>query len=806
MTDSQQKQPSYFKFYAPGPDFSKAGVKPLRDQFDASKPIPSTDNSSSSILPCEKLRAVDGHFVDSLGRKRVLKGINVDNSMKLPVTPFMPTYKGNSLEANDVFFEGDTVSFVGRPFPLEEAEEHWRRIKSWGYNTVRYVLTWEAIEHEGPRKYDDDFVNYTIEMLKIVHKVGGIYVFLESHQDVWSRFSGGSGAPLWTFYAAGLQPTNFSATEAAICHNDARFEDPINPDHYPRMFWPTNYNRLACLTMFTMFFAGKTYFPHLKVDGVDIQTFLQGHHQDALTYLSKKVAEALPELVEDGTILGFESLNEPSHGLLGHPDLGKLPPTQSIRLGTTPTFFQSVILGMGLPVEVDVYTITFTGAVKEGTEVVDPKGKRAWLSAEEAAKYDAHYGWKRSGWTPGECIYSDLKIWELSLKEKLDEVNRLSLEERLEFVESNCRLLQPSYFVDASKVSAYLGDRKPPKELDVNFFLQNFLVDFYLAYKKLVRDINKDFFMLYQPPFTLSPPDLSGDSRGLIDDKSVFAPHFYDSMTLLLKTWSEHFNVDAGGISKGEYAHPSLGVVVGERAIRNCLTKQLTAIVEEGKHHLGNIPVLMTEIGIPFDMDRKKAYEDYKYTSQTKALDAHANALENLGMHHTYWSYCAVNSHKYGDYWNNEDLAFWSPEDQGKDLGVNETHQERLKTCYPSKDGVRAPSAVLRPFLVASKGTVKAVEFDMKQSKYSLTLNLEGQSGLTKAPTAIYVPEWHFPALSYNDIYATAGEVKYNEKLQYLEWYHPEGATEETIIIKKYSGKKDDVSKGHDSNSLCTIV
>ncbi|PVH15047.1 uncharacterized protein CXQ87_005326 [Candidozyma duobushaemuli] len=806
MNTDQEILSNTLSFYDPGPDFSETGVKPLRVQADASKPIPAAENASSSILPCEKLKIVDGNFVDSSGRKRVLKGINVDNSMKLPVTPFSPSCGGNYSDSSNIFFEGDTVSFVGRPFPLEQAEEHWKRIKSWGYNVARYVLTWEAIEHEGPGKYDDDFVNYTIEMLKIVHKVGGIFVFLESHQDVWSRYSGGSGAPLWTFYAAGLQPLNFSATEAAICHNDARFEKPTDSECYPRMFWPTNYNRLASLTMFTMFFAGKVYFPHLEIDGVNIQTYLQSRHRDALAYLTKRVTESLPELVQDGTISGFESLNEPHMGLIGNPDLGKISEVQRIRLGTTPTFYQSVLLGMGLPVEVETYLIDLSGPVKQGTQIVDPKGKKAWLSAEEFAKYDTHYGWKRSGWTPGECIYSGLKIWEWSRAYDLDKINTLPLDTRLEFSTTQCRLLQPGYFNDVSKLSAYLGGKAPPKSLDMEFFLANFFVDFYLDYKQSVRKINKDYLMLIQPPIFTPPPIIGKDDRGVIDDKTVYAPHYYDIMTLLLKNWNEHFNSDSLGISRGQYAHPSLGVVVGDKAIRNCISKQLKFIVQEGKQRLGHIPALLTETGIPFDMNNKKAFEDYKYTLQTTALDTIANGLEQSGLHHTYWSYCVINSHEYGDYWDNEDFAFWSPEDQGKNLGKGESFEECIKNCYPSEDVVRAPSAVIRIFLVSYKGEVKAVEFDIKKSKYSLSLDLNGQSGLSKAPTVIYVPKWHFPDLSYNDIYATSGDVKYNEKLEYLEWHHPEGAGTETIIIKKYTGKMDDVTKREESHAFCTIV
>lgn len=786
--------------YSSGPDFSKSGVKPLSDEF--SGPIPPAENSTSSILPCEPLKLVDGEFVDSRGRKRVLKGINVDNSMKLPTKPFLPTYKGDALDPNGVYFDEDNVSFVGRPFPLEEAEEHWKRIKSWGYNTVRYVLVWEAIEHAGPGKYDDEFVNYTIEMLKIMHKVGGLYVFLESHQDIWSRYSGGSGAPLWTFYAAGLQPTHFSATEAALVHNDPRFERPTDPDCYPRMLWPTNYYRLAALTMFTLFFAGKAYFPHLTINGVNIQDYLQGHHQNAMDYLSRKVVEALPEIVEDGTLIGFESINEPGHGLIGHTRLDELPKGRKILLDTCPTVYQTFLLGMGLPVEVDTYKIELTGPVKTGTRLVDPKGVKAWLSAEEFAKYDAHYGWKRSGWNPGQCIYADLKIWEVD--GELD--NSAPLEKRVEYAQKQCRLLEPDYFNDPSKISAYLEGKEAPKVVDAEFFRANFFIDYYIAYKKLVRAINEKFFMLIQPPFGHAPPNLAGDKRGVIDDRTVFAPHFYDTMTLLLKTWNDKFNFDMKGILKGEYAHPAMGVVVGEKAIRNCIKKQYNSILTDGRERLGHIPCLMTETGIPFDMDRKKAYQSGEYTSQTAALDALANGLEDLGMSHTYWSYCAIHSNEYGDYWNNEDLAFWSPEHHEKVSTADDPHDERMKTCYASADGVRAPSAIIRPFLVSSKGVKTAVECDIHIPKYSLSLNLKDQTGLKDVPTIIYVPRWHFPNLAYSDIHVTSGFVKFNDRLEYLEWYHPEGAAEETIIIKKHSGKDEDVSTRDKNHGMCTIV
>lgn len=121
---------------------------------------------------------IDGTtFRDPAGREVTLRGINVAGDSKLPMKPDVPSHVSKG------FFEGDSVSFVGRPFPADEAHVHFERLRRWGYNTLRYLFTWEAIEHAGPRQYDEAWIQQTIDILRKA-KDYGFYIFLDPHQDV----------------------------------------------------------------------------------------------------------------------------------------------------------------------------------------------------------------------------------------------------------------------------------------------------------------------------------------------------------------------------------------------------------------------------------------------------------------------------------------------------------------------------------------------------------------------------------------------------------------------------------------------
>jgi hypothetical protein len=100
------------------------------------------------------------------------------------------------------------------------------------------------------------------------------------------------------------------------------------------------------------------------------------------------------------------------------------------------------------------------------------------------------------------------------------------------------------------------------------------------------------------------------------------------------------YNVDVIGVLRGKYWAPAFAVKIGETAIRNCLRDQLKFLRDESLNYMGNHPLLFTEIGIPYDMDDKHAYQTGDYSSQTSAMDANHFALEGSTSNgFTLWVY-----------------------------------------------------------------------------------------------------------------------------------------------------------------------
>ncbi|CAG7946748.1 unnamed protein product [Penicillium nalgiovense] len=719
-----------------------------------------------------RVRVEGQSFRDPLNREITLRGINVAGDAKYPKTPDLRSHNAQG------FFDAD-VSFVGKPFSLEDADIHFQRLQKWGYNTIRYIFTWEAIEHAGPKIYDEDWIDFTIEILRVAKKYG-FYIFMDPHQDVWSRLSGGSGAPTWTLYAAGLNPRSFQNTQAALVHNTWD-----NPAEFPKMLWCTNYTRLACQTMFTLFWAGRDFAPKAVIDGVNIQDYLQSHFIAACKYLATRIQSAGD--LEGDVVIGWESMNEPHKGLIGNQDISSIPSEQHLQLGTSPTAFQAMVIGSGRSCVVKTWAFGTFGPYQTDKVVIDPKGEQAWLSAEYD---DCQYGWHRDpGWRLGECLWAQHGVWDPS--------------------QSKPTLLQKDYF-----------SRNPltGELLDYEAFTNSYFLNHYRAYKDAIRSVCGRTIMFCQPPVMELPPNLKGTADD--DPNMVHAAHFYDGLTLLTKHWNRLYNLDVIGLLRGKYLAPPFAIKIGETLIRKSLRRQLKFLRDESLEHMGRHPLIFTEIGIPYDMDDKHAYKTGDYSSQVRAMDANHFALEGSTANgFTLWVYVAENNHQWGDQWNGEDLSIYSQDDLklqvrpssgsaesgstgcSKDHLINVEEEEfgslkalkRLFTSFvfsqatmrPGRDH-RAMEAWLRPAPVYTNGRLESYTFDLK--KCTFTMRLIANQAAPHTPSEIYLPEFHFP-MGYTSVTVSGGEWEicfqefHTVKLQYLRWWHGEGAVE--IKIKK---------------------
>ena len=109
--------------------------------------VPSLSPATGKSVPSHFIHTVEANFVDDAGRTVLLRGVNLSGDDKAPL--------GHPSQVLDDFYdsaENGGESFVGRPLNIDDgsADVHLTRLRGWGFNMLRYVVTWEALEHSGP--------------------------------------------------------------------------------------------------------------------------------------------------------------------------------------------------------------------------------------------------------------------------------------------------------------------------------------------------------------------------------------------------------------------------------------------------------------------------------------------------------------------------------------------------------------------------------------------------------------------------------------------------------------------------------
>ena len=412
-------------------------------------------------------------FVDEHGRRTLLRGVNFTASSKIPVSPNGATHIKTD------FSNHKDVSFIGHPAPLKEAEEHFTRLKHWGFNCLRFLITWEAIEHAGPKQYDTEFLDYIEEILKIAGEKG-FYVFIDPHQDCWSRMSGGDGAPGWTFEKVGIDFTKFHEAGAAWLMQ-YRY-DPKAPSAYPSMSWSQSRVQFGCATMFTLFFGGRDFAPSCIIDGQNVQDYLQSHYIDAF----KQIAIRTKGLDH---VLGFDSLNEPTIGFIGLKlDGSNIDIKEAMGYAFTP--INAILTGAGFTQKVPFKEVKGLGIKETRCDEINPKKISCWISGFEDV-------WKKEG------------AW------CLDENNQPTI-------------LDNDYFVERN------GKK-------VNYF-RDYLSPFIRRYSEELRSINPDSIVFYEGPAEAVLKGEGVEF--VLHRDVVNAPHWYDVATMGLHRFMDVFSYD----------------------------------------------------------------------------------------------------------------------------------------------------------------------------------------------------------------------------------------------------------------------
>ncbi|MFH1812531.1 MAG: cellulase family glycosylhydrolase [Pseudomonadota bacterium] len=615
----------------------------------------------------DRLHIEGTRFVDSTGREVLLRGLNLGGDCKLP-------YPDGGTHIRSDFSDHRQVSFVGRPFPLDLADQHLGRIAGWGFNCLRLLTTWEAIEHGGPGQLDQAYLDYFAEVCRRAGE-HGLYVFIDFHQDVFSRMSGGSGAPGWVWEAMGLDFTMFDATDAALVMQhryDASDPRPVQPERYPLMCWSRNYNAPANGVAWTLFFGGRTFAPHFLVDGINIQDHLQGH----FLACQRAVAECVADLPN---VLGFDTLNEPHMGFIGlglkhrrgfrKPDELPLP-----GLSWSPITALQALAGHSVDLPVAEVSFMRGRCVETGRHLANPGKVRAWLPGCDDP-------FEREGvWRPGD--------------------------------DGRTEILKPDHFrvVDGREVD----------------FDRDHMVPFIHRVAETVRAVQPAWMVFFEKDgaTTFADPSLPDE----LPDNAVYAPHWYDLVTLMLKRFSRVLSYDA----------VKRKPVLGPRGILDMYVQHLSRVQRSSSWQKRQVPLLLGEFGIPFDLQGGRAYaawgrgdrSDKPWRLHLRALDMTYDALDRLLLSSTQWNYTASNRNdpRIGDGWNQEDLSVFSVDQQAD--------------AADPDGGGRAVAGFVRPFVRRTQGRLTRVQFDRTRGR--LYVELEADPTI-EAPTEIFIPRLQFP-------------------------------------------------------------
>jgi hypothetical protein len=237
-------------------------------------------------------------------------------------------------------------------------------------------------------------------------------------------------------------------------------------------------------------------------------------------------------------------------------------------------------------------------------------------------------------------------------------------------------------------------------------FMHDFHRPFTLRFIETMKeaDENTFFFIEGMPPSANVAAHPAWNKND--PPNAVNAFHWYDGIALFTKQFRPWFTINPN----------RLKLILGRKRVQAYFSECLANGVKWSREKMNNIPCLLGEFGLAFDMNKRRAFADGDYSLHEEALSMYYNAVDANLLHSTLWNYTADNTNKTGDGWNDEDLSIFS---EGKE---------------------RAVAGWKRPYPMATAGSPFAIKWNHKLGIFRYRYTAD--SGIT-VPTVIYLPaEW----------------------------------------------------------------
>ena len=275
-------------------------------------------------------------------------------------------------------------------------------------------------------------------------------------------------------------------------------------------------------------------------------------------------------------------------------------------------------------------------------------------------------------------------------------------------------------------------------------FAQDLYRPFANRFARAIRAVDPGAPVLVQTEVGMRPPRWGEQDA----ERIVFAPHWYDSLTMVMKKFN------------ALVAYDSLRnrLVLGRRAIRRSVAAQLATLRLQARECLRDAPFILGETGIPFDLGNRRARNDRGWTVQADAADRVMRGVEAALVSACWWNYAADNEKVHGDGWNGEDYSVFSRE---------------------APAGGRALDAIVRPYPCAIAGELLSLRFDRASGAFTFTFRHEATGG----PTELFVPRLQYPrgcTVSVSD-----GTYRHDSERQRLVYKHSDAVAVHTIRLER---------------------